>query len=147
MRHVAILLGAVLAILTSSGLTGCGGSATPAGAPRATVVRVREQDFRIAVRPTRLPAGDVRLVLENAGPDDHELIIVRAQRRALPLRADGLTVDEEALRSVTVATLEPAGPGSTRQVRLHLTPGKYAVFCNMAGHFMGGMHASFVVGS
>ena len=28
-----------------------------------------------------------------------------------------------------------------RGLRLRLAPGRYEVFCNMAGHFMGGMHA------
>jgi uncharacterized cupredoxin-like copper-binding protein len=145
-RRVAIVLGTALATVTAGVLTGCG-SERPAAASHATVIRVSERDFQIVVRPKRFAAGEVRVVFDNSGPDDHELIIVRAERPTLPLRADGLTVNEEALRPVTVATVEPMAPGSAREVRLRLAPGRYSVFCNMAGHFMAGMHASFVVGS
>ena len=53
-------------------------------------------------------------------------------------------MDEDALSAV--ATVEGAGPGHVGQVRLHLAPGRYELFCNMAGHFMAGMHAELVVG-
>ena len=105
-------------------------------------MQVREQDFRIVVRPKRIPAGDYELVLKNDGPVAHELILVRGRSR-LPLRSDGLTVDEDALS--TSGALEPAGPGSVRRLRLHLAPGRYELFCNMAGHFMAGMHAELAV--
>jgi uncharacterized cupredoxin-like copper-binding protein len=88
----------------------------------------------------------VRFDVRNAGPDDHELILVRDRERTLPLRLDGLTVNEEALQRVTIAALEPAGPGADRRLRLRLAKGRYEVFCNMAGHYMAGMHATFVVG-
>jgi hypothetical protein len=108
-----------------------------------TLVHVSERDFRIAVTPNHVPAGDVLVVMRNHGPDTHELIMVRSRSR-LPLRRDGLTVDEDALSAV--ASVEGAGPGHVGQVRLHLAPGHYELFCNMAGHFMAGMHAELVVG-
>jgi uncharacterized cupredoxin-like copper-binding protein len=107
-------------------------------------VRVDEKDFRIVVRPKRIPAGDVELELRNDGPVTHELIVVRGRRSHLPLRLDGLTVDEDALPESGV--VEGAGPGSVSRLRLHLRPGRYQLFCNMAGHFLAGMHAELVVG-
>jgi len=131
-----------LAALVIGGLTACGSGGAHAD---GTLVQVKEKDFRILLSRKRVPAGDVRFVVHNAGPDDHELIIVRARRRSLPLRNDGVTVSEQKLKPQTVATLEAAGPGAVRQVRVHLARGTYEVFCNMAGHYMGGMHAFFVV--
>jgi len=90
-------------------------------------------------------AGDVRLVIRNKGPDTHELLIVQAGGRALPLRSDGLTVDEERLEPVTVATAEGEPPDAVEVLRLHLRPGRYELFCNMSGHFLGGMRARLVV--
>jgi uncharacterized cupredoxin-like copper-binding protein len=113
-------------------------------AAKRTLVRVSERDFHITVTPTHVPAGDVVLVVRNEGPDTHELIIVGSRSR-LPLRRDGLTVDESALEPVTVASLDGAGPGAVRQTRLHLAPGRYELFCNMAGHFMAGMQGELVV--
>jgi uncharacterized cupredoxin-like copper-binding protein len=111
---------------------------------RETVVHVSEKDFRIVVRPNRVPAGNIRLVLRNEGPVTHELIVIRGLRSRLPLRVDGLTVDEDALP--TSGAVEAAGPGSVRQLRLHLSSGRYQLICNMAGHFMAGMHAELLVG-
>jgi uncharacterized cupredoxin-like copper-binding protein len=132
-----------LAALVMGGATACASSRATDRA-HEVLVRVKERDFRIRVWPKRFEAGRVRFVVENAGPVDHELIIVRKRPNTLPLRADRLTVDEEALEP-TIATLEPAEPGSTREVRVNLPKGSYEVFCNMAGHFLGGMRAFFVV--
>src|SRR5205823_12276773 len=76
----------------------------------------------------------------------HELIVVRESGSRLPLRRDGSTVSEEKLDSVTAGVLEPGQPGSNRQLRLHLPPGRYVLFCNMSGHYLGGMHSELVVG-
>jgi len=54
-----------------------------------------------------------------------------------------LTVDEEALHAI--GTVEGVDPHGVRRVRLHLAPGRYELFCNMAGHFMAGMHGELVV--
>ena len=109
-------------------------------------MQVRERDFRITVRSDRVRAGNVDLVVRNAGPVDHELIVVRASDDRLPLRRDGLTVDEDALEPKQVAAVEPTEPGTITRVKLHLRSGRYELFCNMAGHYMGGMHASLEVG-
>jgi hypothetical protein len=63
----------------------------------APVISVKERDFRI-VAPKHVPAGDVVFRVENNGPEAHELIVVRADR-ALPLRTDGITADEERLQT------------------------------------------------
>jgi uncharacterized cupredoxin-like copper-binding protein len=107
-------------------------------------VHVKERDFHISI-PKRVHAGDVTLKVHNLGPDDHELLVVRAGRGELPLRADGLTVDEEAIDSRTLGELEAGAPGSHRKMRVHLKPGRYVFFCNMAGHYLGGMDADVEV--
>jgi uncharacterized cupredoxin-like copper-binding protein len=89
-------------------------------------------------------AGDVRLAVTNRGPDAHELIVVRLRGMRLPLRRDGLTVDEDALEPEIAGALEPAQP-TTRTLDVHLAPGRYILLCNMAGHYLGGMHATLVV--
>jgi uncharacterized cupredoxin-like copper-binding protein len=103
---------------------------------KARVVNVTERDFTIHV-PARIPAGDVRLVVHNHGPDQHELIVVRTTAAHLPLRSDAATVDEDSPEPLTL--------GSARELDLHLRPGSYEVFCNMAGHYLGGMSATFTV--
>ena len=96
-------------------------------------------------RPTHLTAGEYTLRVHNEGPTEHELIVARTGGRALPLRADGLTVSEEALQSREAGALEPGRPGAVRDLKVHLAPGRYVLFCNMEGHYMAGMHAELVV--
>jgi uncharacterized cupredoxin-like copper-binding protein len=122
-------------------LAGCGGTSS-AG---VRVVRISERDFHITA-PRHLAPGRVKLVVANDGPDLHELIVVRDPSAALPMRTDGLTVNEEALAPVELGSLEPGAPGSVRALTVTLRPGRYEIFCNMAGHYMGGMHAVLVVG-
>ncbi len=68
-------------------------------------------------RPGRLPGSQPR-----AGR-------ARADRRASTRRGgcssarDGMTVNEEALKSSIVGALEPGAPGSVRELRVELTPG------------------------
>jgi hypothetical protein len=129
-------------------LPGCAGRQS---APRddAKPATVTERDFRISVdgRSGRqqLRSGDVRFAVSNRGPDTHELLVVRTDGSRLPLRADGLTVDEDAVKSATVATLDGRGAGTAENLRAHLAPGRYVLFCNMAGHYLGGMHVDLVV--
>jgi uncharacterized cupredoxin-like copper-binding protein len=109
-----------------------------------TTLRVIERDFSIKA-PKRVRAGDVELVVHNRGPASHELIVVREGRGDLPLRSDGLTVDEEALEKRETGTLEPDKVGTTRKLDVHLAPGRYVLFCNMSGHYLGGMRTVLVV--
>jgi len=128
---------AVLAVI----FTAACGSSGPAA--RGTVVKVEEKDFHIAVQ-TNVAAGDVVLSVHNLGPDDHELIVVPAPVGDLPLRGSGLTVAEESFKPEPLGVLEPGAPGSDRQLQLHLQPGRYVLFCNMSGHYLGGMHEILV---
>jgi len=115
-------------------------STTSAG----TVVRVTVKDFRIKLSRTHVRAGDVRFVVKNRGPDTHEVLIARTSA-ALPLRADNITVDEDALEPVTVDEVEAEPPGAERVLAVKLRPGRYELFCNMAGHYLGGMRVRLVV--
>jgi uncharacterized cupredoxin-like copper-binding protein len=127
-----------LAVLASLAGTACGNKASTSKAP-VKVVHITERDFKIS-SPERLPAGDVELAIKNEGPGDHELIVVREGKKHLPFRADDVALDEEAAEeSKSIAgALEPAPPG-THRLRVHLTPGRYVLFCNMSGHYLGGM--------
>lgn len=131
------------AALFSALAAGCGSSSHAAGAG-GTVATVTEKDFHISA-PATLAAGEVAFVVSNEGPDRHEFIVAQVGASKPPLRADGLTIDEETLQKQEVGELEPAGPGALRTLRLKLAPGRYIFFCNMAGHYLGGMHHEVMV--
>jgi uncharacterized cupredoxin-like copper-binding protein len=144
-RRVSPRAGAVAVVVVLLGAaTGCSSGSSSAVKP-GTVVHVTEGDFEIAATPNTVPAGDVLVSVQNAGPDNHELIVVRAADGKLPVRADGITVDEDALEKTTIGALAPGQPGSTRELHVRLRPGHYELFCNMSGHFFGGMYTDLVV--
>lgn len=144
LRLRTALSGAALLCLTAIALSGCGVTGSAGAKPAARGLKVVERDFRIRA-PRQLAAGNVRLSVYNEGPDSHELIVVREGTRPLPLRRDGLTVDEDAVNHSTAGLLEPGLPESRRELNLHLTPGRYVLFCNMSGHYLGGMHTTLLV--
>jgi uncharacterized cupredoxin-like copper-binding protein len=119
------------------------GCAAERSASPSTVVRVKEDDFRIRAQPRVVPAGRVRFEVTNTGPVAHELIVIRRDGHALPMRGDGLTVDEDRVEPETLGALEPGEPG-TRRLDVLLKPGSYELICNMAGHYLGGMRVRLV---
>ena len=135
---------AVLGLLALAVLIGTGCSSAKSSTGASATLRVTERDFHISA-PKRVSAGDVRLIVRNNGPDAHEFIVIRARSWRLPLRTDGLTVNEEALDRSTAGVLEPAERGEVRELAVRLRPGRYQLICNMAGHYLGGMHAQLVV--
>jgi uncharacterized cupredoxin-like copper-binding protein len=124
-------------------LAACG-HAGPGASGVVRTATITERDFRIKA-PHLLRAGLVRLVVENRGPVSHELILVRVPPGGLPMRSDGLTIDEEALKPNILGALEPEGPGASRELQVRLVAGRYLLFCNMAGHYMSGMSAAVKV--
>jgi uncharacterized cupredoxin-like copper-binding protein len=131
-----------IAVLVAVVAAGCGSAQKSPSA--GGVTGVTERDFKISA-PKQLAAGDVVLRAHNQGPDEHELIVAKIGPLGLPLRSDGLTLNEEALQRSEVGVLEPGAPGSERELSVKLAPGRYIFFCNMAGHYMGGMHTEVVV--
>jgi uncharacterized cupredoxin-like copper-binding protein len=121
-------------------VAGCGGTSHRV----LPVVSITERDFHISA-PHVVPAGEVRVVLTNKGPVSHELLIFHATHGALPRRPDGFTIDEDALHRRLVGEIGAAGPG-VRDFVVHLAPGRYIIFCNMAGHAASGMLTSFRAG-
>jgi uncharacterized cupredoxin-like copper-binding protein len=141
-----LTIGLSLAALALALLPSCSSGDSHETAAAATV-RVQERDFRITVSPARVGAGTVRLLVHNQGPDTHELLVVRSSHDSLPLRRDGLTVNEATLdhEHATVTVMEGRDPGDAEELLVHLKPGRYELFCNMAGHYLGGMRAELVV--
>jgi uncharacterized cupredoxin-like copper-binding protein len=117
-------------------------SAAPA--PTGTTVAVTEKDFRIDA-PASISGGDVTFSVTNDGPATHEFVIVRSDLPSdeLPIGSDGLSADEDAVTSI--GEVSQVEYGSTETLSLTLTPGRYVLFCNLEGHYLGGMHSALVV--
>ena len=136
-RAIKVIVTGIAAVL----LAGCGSTAP---APGKGALRVSVRDFEIDA-PATARAGEVEIAVHNRGPDTHEIFLVKANDPALPLRKDGITVDEEAIEDHSPGEIEGTEPGRTSTGTFHLSPGRYELICNMAGHYRGGMHTTLVV--
>ena len=109
-------------------------------APAGPAVAVTLRDFSIRTSTATVQAGHVRFDVHNSGPATHEFIVVRTNLPAdrLPIASDGLTVNEDALQGV--GEISHVDIWNTRSLDLDLAPGRYVFFCNLEGHYLGGMH-------
>lgn len=104
-------------------------------------------EFKIALASDTLAAGNDTFTVKNAGTIAHEFVIKRStlSDSALPTKADG-TIDEESTELGDVGEVEIETPGSSKDLAANLEPGTYVFFCNIPGHYAGGMHGTFTVG-
>ena len=116
---------------------------TPSGTP----VNVLLQDFKVRMDAAVVPAGTVSFRLLGQGPTTHEFIVVRTDRSPdkLPLQPDGLTVNEEALGVELVDEANGLDIDDRQTLDLRLAPGHYVMYCNLEGHYLGGMYAALTV--
>jgi uncharacterized cupredoxin-like copper-binding protein len=120
------------------------GCSSPPAATGPTL-RVNIKDFEIEPTLPSFEEGPVTLSVWNDGPTTHEFVVVRSDRPAdeLPIGADGIRVDEDAVTAVD--ELEEIGAKTRENLSLSLSPGGYVLFCNLEGHYLGGMYASLEV--
>jgi uncharacterized cupredoxin-like copper-binding protein len=115
--------------------------------PPGTPVNLELQDFKIREDVAVVPAGTVSFRILNHGPTSHEVNVVRTDRDPdkLPLQSDGLTVDEKADGMKFLDDAEGLDIDDRQTLALDLAPGHYVLYCNLEGHYLGGMHAALTV--
>jgi uncharacterized cupredoxin-like copper-binding protein len=115
--------------------------------PRGTPVNLLLQDFKIREDAAIVPAGTVRLRIRNQGPTSHEVNVVRTDLAPdkLPLQRDGLTVNEEAKGVDFLDDVEGLDIDDRQTLVLDLAAGNYVLYCNLEGHYLGGMYAALTV--
>ena len=116
-------------------------------APGGTPVNVVLGDFHLRRDVAVVRAGTVRFRILNQGPTTHEVSVIRTNRAPdkLPLQRDGLTINEDAPGMDFINEAEGLDIGDRRTLVLRLAPGNYVLYCNMEGHYLGGMHAALTV--
>ena len=115
--------------------------------PPGTPLNVLLKDFSVLQDAAAVPAGTVSLRIRNEGPTRHELIVVRTDRAPgkLPLQSDGLTVNEEGDGVELVDDVDGLDIDDRQTLVLGLAPGNYVMYCNLEGHYLGGMYAALTV--
>ncbi len=122
----------------------------PAGAAQ---VNVNLREWGITPDQNEVSAGPVYFLVTNAGKDPHEFVVIRtdADPHDLPV-VDGRVPEDEV---DFIGEIEPFAGGSQASITLNLTPGTYALICNIAefeadegeieSHYQLGMAAAFTV--
>jgi uncharacterized cupredoxin-like copper-binding protein len=108
-------------------------------------VDVTLKDFSIRTSTPSVDAGQLAFDVYNRGPATHEFVVIRTDLPddQLPIAADGLSVDEDALAGV--GEISEVNIWTRQTLDLRLAPGRYVFFCNLDGHYLGGMRVTFVV--
>jgi uncharacterized cupredoxin-like copper-binding protein len=115
--------------------------------PRGTPVNVLLDDFKVKKDAAVVPAGTVSFRVRNQGPTTHEVIVVRTDRAPdkLPLQPDGLTVNEEGPGVELLDEVEGLDIDDRQTMVLNMSSGHYVLYCNLEGHYLGGMYAALTV--
>ena len=111
------------------------------------ILVVTEHDFGLQASVSSVRAGAVTVHVVNRGPSTHELNIDRTSMAdgSLPLKPDGLTVNEDSSALQRVDSVSVVRLGASQDLHLRLEPGHYVLYCNLEGHYLGTMHASLEV--
>jgi uncharacterized cupredoxin-like copper-binding protein len=124
-----------------------GGVGVPAAAASPSSPFVIHVDLAksspFALTPTlhRSPSGRVTFAVKNDGTLKHELVVIKLRNGEASLPVQGARVSEKGWAGET----GDLAPGATKKVTLTLSPGRYALVCNLPGHYAAGMHSTFTV--
>lgn len=115
-----------------------------------TVVDVTLSEYTVIAEPAEVPAGAIGFRAENAGGEDHELVIAKVASDDIEV-VDGAP-DEEALGDALIGEIEAFPSGETCDGTFELDAGEYTLFCAIVetdgmghSHFEEGMVTTFTV--
>jgi uncharacterized cupredoxin-like copper-binding protein len=139
--------GLVLLLVASALGYGLGAPAGAQDTGSSSTVVVTQHDFKFRQNVTTVKTGTVTFRVHNNGPSTHEFNVDRSSLPdgSLPLRPDGLTVNEDSSLLQRIDSINTIPYRTASDLTLHLKPGRYVLYCNLEGHYLGGMHTSLVV--
>ena len=101
---------------------------------------IKQAVMSININPKSVLHGKVQFRVKNASKNMiHEMILspVTDEAKALPYIDKENKVDEEA--SIHLGEVSELDPGKSGALSIDMKPGKYILYCNIAGHYMAGM--------
>jgi uncharacterized cupredoxin-like copper-binding protein len=121
--------------------TGSGTTDTVEAEKQATTLAVSMTEFRFSPANPELARGTLAITAANKGKTPHELVLLKtnADPSKLPQHGDGVSEKN------SVGEIPPLVPGESAAHTFDLKPGKYAMVCNVSGHYDAGMYGSLTV--
>lgn len=95
----------------------------------------------IMVSRAAVPAGEVTFDVTNTAKDmQHEMVVAQPAdvTKGIVYDADAGEVNEDA-PGMNLGEVAELDPGTSGSLTLHLKPGSYVLYCNIAGHYASGM--------
>lgn len=98
-------------------------------------------EMAISVSPGSVKAGDVAFNVSNEGNIEHELVVIKTNKKAgdLPTDSSGKADETGSVGETEVQA------GESSELNLKLAAGHYALICNLPGHYTAGMYTDFTV--
>jgi uncharacterized cupredoxin-like copper-binding protein len=108
-------------------------------------VKVDLDEFSLNPSVSRAQAGSVQFTVHNLGAVAHEFIVLRTNRPVdrLPVKNGFVRLEAKDMR--VVRSIRQIQPGALKSETVTLRVGRYALICNVVGHYQSGMHAAFRV--
>ena len=116
-------------------------AAKTAAAPLVHNVDVTLAQFAVSPSVPTAAAGKVTFHVHNAGTITHEFVVLKTDTPA----ADIPVSNGRASEADNIGETGDVPAGKTKSVSLKLTPGHYALICNLPGHYLAGQHTDFTV--
>lgn len=120
-----------------------GGAEVAAGEADTTVDATLGEYF-IKLDTDAVDAGNIEFKVTNDGKLEHEFVVIQTDTPAGDLPVVDGDVDEEAAGEVP-GEIPSVQPGATETVTLPLKASKYALICNLPGHYKAGQYTEFTV--
>lgn len=142
----AILLGGAVLATACGGGVGAGTAAGGAGSAGAgaTTVSATMSDKDIVLDQASVSAGKVTFKVKNAGTLVHSMVVIKTNLDQAKLPADPKDPGKVEERG-SVGKVPQMEKGTSRDVTLDLSSGKYVLVCNEPAHYLLGMHVGFTV--
>jgi uncharacterized cupredoxin-like copper-binding protein len=158
-RRAITALSCSIALAAVPFATGCGGddnssndnastttSGTTTTAPAAEkAVTIKMGEYFFDPKDVTVSAGKVKITAPNTGKQLHELVLFKTNKDPGSFKVSGGEVNEKALEesgATSPGEIPDVEAGKTKSATLDLTPGKYAMICNVPGHYAAGMYGS-----
>jgi len=107
-------------------------------------VPVRLEEYTVSVADS-VPSGPVSFRASNLGAIEHELTVLRTDLDPddLPVKDSEARTNARGIREV--GATERIQAGEEEILALNLRPGRYALICNVPGHYQSGMRTGLRV--
>jgi uncharacterized cupredoxin-like copper-binding protein len=136
-QRLSVIVLAVLVIVASA----C--AASPSDTSEVPGLYVDISDYKLVTDHPSIAAGHVVFGIRNHAAMLHELKVIKTDLAPDQLPIDGATA--KAKEDGKVGELLNIAGGASRKLVLELTPGKYVLICNIAGHYQLGMRIGLEV--